>query len=199
MTTIFFRSLFLVIVLSFTTTYAQAQTTLFAESFDNCSIPNSWTNQAQVGNTNWEIGNCLALRKTNGTCVAFLNDLTNGSAMQSLLVSSSFDATSVSQLNLEIDFHFFHKNDASASLVIYSNGQQILLENFSKDNCQANQLNSKHLTVDISKYISADMRLGFVYNNTGQESGWIAIDNIVVSGSNDASSTTVQPLLNSFN
>lgn len=194
-----FRNLFLVVVLSFTATYVQAQTTLFAESFDNCSIPNSWTNQAKGGDTNWEIGNCLALRKTNGTCVAFLNDLTNGSEMQGLLVSSSFDATSVSQLILEMDFHFFHKNNATASLVVYTNGQQLVLENFSKDNCQANQLNSKHFTLDISKYISSDMRLGIVYNNGGQESGWIAIDNIVVSGGNGTNSTNTQPLLNSFN
>ena len=198
MNTILFRGLILLLVATLSYT-AQAQTTLLAENFDNCSIPNSWTNHAGAGDISWEIGNCLALKKTNNTCVAFLNDFSQATTVQGMLVSSTFDATGFNHAVLDIDIHFMQKNNAAVSVVVYTNNEQFVLQTLDNKNCQANQITSEHVSVDISKYIGSDMRIGLVYDNGGQESAWVAIDNLSVTADNGVSSSSVNTLINSFN
>ncbi len=191
------RSIVSLLLLTLCATGLRAQTTLFAENFDNgCVLPAGWQVNF-TGNQNpvWYVGNALQNNdqnglSMNGSCFLIIDDDATGDntpAFVSDFVTPPFDASQYPNIALSVDVHYRDYGDANEKFqVLVTDGvTETVLRTFTQGGSTGDSL-FEYLTLkfDLS-FITAspNTRLIFRFDDGGGFGWWAAIDNIEVVGS----------------
>lgn len=185
----------------------QAQTVLFSEDFNTCSLSDAWTVQIN-GNpeADWYVGmpqnNSSDSSSIDGTCMLIIDDDATGEntpAWNLELISPAFDITGWTTATVSMDVHF-RNYDGRDSLTIYAyDGQNYHL--LGKYRGAASQTGTQFsqfvpLIADLSFFPSTSMQLVIRYDDGGTWAWWAGIDNIEVIGEGTARNLVLEQFNN---
>ncbi len=175
----------------------QAQTVLFSEDFNSCSLSDGWTVHLN-GNpdADWYVGmpqnNDSNGSTIDGSCMLIIDDDATGENTPPWnleLISPAFDITGWTTATVSMDVHF-RNYDGRDSLTIYAyDGQNYhLLGKYRGGASQTGTQFSQFvpLIADLSFFPSSTMQLVIRYDDGGTWAWWAGIDNIVVRGEGTA-------------
>ena len=120
----------------------QAQTVLFTEDFNDCSLPSGWsTNVVGSGPATWSVGlpnnpnsNGSSI---DGSCMLIMDDDAAGNNTPGYVlqfVSPTFDGTQFPDLQLSMDVHFRAIDGTSLKIMIYDGTSFHTIKEYNDDN-----------------------------------------------------------------
>ncbi len=158
---------------------------ILGETFNDCRLPEGWSNEILHGSDNWQYSLFKDGTSIDGTCFAFFNDDALGETAplsKIRMYSPVFNAAEFAsyQLTYDLIFRFY---EASEYLQLYvDNGQEWTpVKTYNGDFGGPNVSQSKKDTIDLSSFRADSIRLIWEYNDGGW-AWWVGFDNVKITG-----------------
>ena len=182
-----------------------AQTVLFAEDFNNCSLPAGW-DVVKIGNQNpvWYVGDAVLNddnngESMNGSCFLFMDDDATGDntpAYRIDFISPPFDASQNATVALNVDVHYrdWAAADEFFAVLVTDGVTETEISRFEKGRQTGDSLGDYiTLKYDLSLVThSPAVRLIFRYDDAGGYNWWAGVDNIQVIGAGQGSNVVAE-------
>jgi SprB-like repeat protein/type IX secretion system substrate protein len=193
-----FKVLFL---LSFLSTSSFGQISLLSEDFNSCNYPTGWSlNIIGSGTPVYDIGMPTNINSDgssiDGSCMLIIDDEATGDNTPSYviqMISSVFDGTQTSTVNLEADVHFRSGGGSTLKIKVFDGTTFHEVRTWDDGDGTGQQFSEfEHVTLDLSFYASATMQLVIEYDDNESYGWWAGIDNIEVVGIENSTNIVVE-------
>lgn len=166
------------------------------EGFNNCALPAGWSTEILKGQDGWQFGRVTAGTSASfggasmdGTCFVYFNDFEFEDTQSSTtrLYSPWFDGTNFYRYELNFDA-ILRYNGAEVLAVYVQRGPGNEIPLYQSEGHVGGPYfpDYQHFTLDLTPYRSDQMRLIFEYADNGRWGYWAGIDNVKVSGFDQA-------------
>lgn len=163
---------------------------ILLEQFNSCTQPTGWTTMPTSGTNSWSFGNDLDRTPSNmnGSCMAYFNDDFFGSSAVggAYLESPSVDVTSFGAVFLQVDYIFRELSTPPDffAVDVYDGATWQTVRNFTSTVSSGGTAYSNFITdtIDLSAFISADLRVRFLYDDGGGFAWYAGVDNFALFG-----------------
>ncbi len=185
--------------------HLSAQTVLFAEDFDDCTLPTGW-DVVKIGNQNpvWYVGDAVLNddnngQSMNGSCFLFIDDDATGDntpAYSIDFVSPPFDASQHATVQLNVDIHYrdWAEGNEFFTVLVTDGTTETEISRFEKGR-QTGDSVGEYITLkyDLS-LVTHDpaARLIFRYDDAGGYNWWAGVDNIQVVGTGQGTNVVAE-------
>jgi len=155
---------------------------LYSEDFESTFKFNTYNGGDNSGDDSYESWYWSSGAYSSGTNYARVNSYQYGSFdMDEALISPEFDASNMSALTLEFDHNLDIWSTELASIDIWNGTSWTTVATYTTDQGDNSTPAPSSVSLDISAYKNARMKVRFRYYNANYENWWI-VDNIVISG-----------------
>ncbi len=189
------NTIYLITLFSFTFLNAYSQSVLMSEDFNNCALPNDWEVEL-IGNqeASWFVGQSQNPEypdvSIDGSCMLIIDDDQageNAAPAVTRIKTSSFDGSSFSTINFNVDIHFRHYEETAFRVLCFDGENYRPVSTYQYSERETGESLETHVNfyADLSYYANDNMHLVFEYDDAGLW-GWHAgFDNIIVTGEGD--------------
>lgn len=161
----------------------------FIEDFDNCAIPDGWTNTIVTGDDPWLFGDNAAGTpggSVDGTCMAFFHDddITGGAAFSTVdLTSPVIDLSSLDTGLLQFDYIFEDLGTSFFAVALWNGADwdTVLVED-TDPGCFGfyPTCTPRSASIDLTGYLNADFQMNFIYDDGDGWNWYIGLDNVAI-------------------
>lgn len=155
---------------------------LYSEDFESTFKVNTYNGGDNSGDDTYESWYWSSGAYASGTNYARVNSFQYGSFdMDEALISPEFDASNMSALTLAFDHNLDVWTTELASIDVWNGSSWNTVASYTTDQGDNSTPSPSSVSLDISAYKNARMKVRFRYYNANYENWWI-VDNIVISG-----------------